>query len=118
MLVKGKLCPTKHMDIAKRVDIFLHILGHHAKNHVIKFEFQRSGETVSIYFGNVLNAVLRLQGELFSKPQPIPEDSSDEKWKCFKSCLGAIDGTYIKVEVPVEDKPRYRNKKDKNGWQM
>lgn len=82
--MKGKLCPTKHTDIAEQVAIFLHILGHHAKNRVIKFEFQRSGETISKHFSNVLNAVLRLQGELFSKPQPILGDSIDEKWKYFK----------------------------------
>lgn len=26
-------------------------------------------------------------------------------------CLGALDGTYIKVQVPLEDRPRYRNRK-------
>ncbi|KAF3952990.1 hypothetical protein CMV_021519 [Castanea mollissima] len=45
------------------------------------------------------------------KPEPVPEDSSDERWKWFKNCLDALDGTYIRVRVPLEDKPRYRNRK-------
>ena len=29
----------------------------------------------------------------------------------LKNCLGALDGTYINVRVPEEDKPRYRSRK-------
>jgi hypothetical protein len=29
----------------------------------------------------------------------------------IKNCLGALDGTHIRVRVPLDDKPRYRNKK-------
>ncbi|XP_073283078.1 uncharacterized protein [Primulina huaijiensis] len=39
------------------------------------------------------------------------EDCSSEKWKFFKGCLGALDGTYIGVQVPNLDKPKYRNRK-------
>jgi hypothetical protein len=31
----------------------------------------------------------------------------------IKNCLGALDGTHIRVRVPLVDKPRYRNKKGK-----
>ena len=30
---------------------------------------------------------------------------------CFKGCLGALDGTHIRVQVPAEHKGRYRNRK-------
>ncbi|KAF6149155.1 hypothetical protein GIB67_026011, partial [Kingdonia uniflora] len=30
----------------------------------------------------------------------------------FKDCVGAIDGTFIHVSVPAEDRPRYRNRKE------
>ena len=71
--------------------------------------FQRSTETISRHFHMVLNGVLRLQE--FKHPEPIPNDSTDEKWKYFKNCLGALDGTHIRMNVPVQDKPRYRNRK-------
>ncbi|XP_075499948.1 uncharacterized protein LOC142538521 [Primulina tabacum] len=41
----------------------------------------------------------------------VKRDCSSEKWKFFKSCLGALDGTYIGVQVINLDKPKYRNRK-------
>ncbi|XP_039119008.1 uncharacterized protein LOC120255179 [Dioscorea cayenensis subsp. rotundata] len=93
------------------VALFLYILSHHAKNRIVKREFVRSGETISRQFGLVLLSVLRLHTELFKKPDPVPQDSTDLRWKWFKNCLGALDGTYIKVNVPEVDKPRYRTRK-------
>ena len=66
------------------VALFLHILAHHVKNRVIKFRFLRSGETISRHFNAVLNAVIRLQGVLLKKPEPVSENSTDERWKWFK----------------------------------
>ncbi|XP_047341264.1 protein ALP1-like [Impatiens glandulifera] len=54
---------------------------------------------------------MRLHKDLLKIPEPIPIDSTDERWKWFKNCLGAIDGTYINVRVSSTDKPRYRNRK-------
>ncbi|KAA8538077.1 hypothetical protein F0562_027685 [Nyssa sinensis] len=31
---------------------------------------------------------------------------------CSQNCLGALDGTYIRVKVPIEDKARYRTRKN------
>ncbi|KAM6583354.1 hypothetical protein CsatB_010356 [Cannabis sativa] len=107
----GGLQPSKYLAIDEQVAMFLHIIAHHCKNRVIKFRFMRSGETVSRYFHNVLHAVIRLHKELLVKPEPVPENSTDERWKWFKNCLGALDGTYIRVRVPIEDRPKYRNRK-------
>ncbi|KAG8503095.1 hypothetical protein CXB51_000897 [Gossypium anomalum] len=71
----------------------------------------RSGETVSRSFHNVLNVVIRLQDVLFKKAEPITANSTDPMWKWFKNCLGALDGTHIKIRVPTVDKPRYRTRK-------
>ncbi|KAK9078046.1 hypothetical protein SSX86_002103 [Deinandra increscens subsp. villosa] len=107
----GRLKASKYLEVDEQVAIFLYVLAHHVKNRVVKFYFRRSGETISKYFNKVLNAVIRLESELFKKPEPISETSTDERWKWFKGCLGAIDGTHISVQVPEEDKPRYRNRK-------
>lgn len=74
-----KLKETKNMEIDEQVAIFLHILAHHVKNRVIKQRFKRSSETISRHFQNVLNAVIRLQGHLLKTPEPVLEDSTDEK---------------------------------------
>ncbi|KAB2606515.1 hypothetical protein D8674_006232 [Pyrus ussuriensis x Pyrus communis] len=66
---------------------------------------------LEMYFNSVLQGILRLQGILLKVPQPVPIDSTDPRWRCFKNCLGALDGTHIDVHVPEIDKPRYRNRK-------
>ncbi|KAF7812052.1 protein ALP1-like [Senna tora] len=43
--------------------------------------------------------------------EPVPEDSTGERWKWFKGCLGAIDGTHIRIKVPLEVQEKYRNRK-------
>ncbi|KAK5842915.1 hypothetical protein PVK06_005334 [Gossypium arboreum] len=99
------------MLVDKQVAMFLHIISQHLKNRVIKHHFSRSGETISRSFHNVLNAVIRLQDVLFKKAEPIIANSTDLRWKWFKNCLGALDGTHIKIKVPTVDKPRYRTRK-------
>ncbi|KAF7815082.1 protein ALP1-like [Senna tora] len=107
----GGLRPTRNMLVDEQVAIFLHILSHHVKNRVIQFRFGRSGETVSRYFNTVLKAMIKLMPHLFKKPELVADDSTDERWKWFKGCLGALDGTHIRIRVPSEDQPRYRNRK-------
>ncbi|KAI4338248.1 hypothetical protein L6164_016591 [Bauhinia variegata] len=108
---EGKLKGDGLVSIEEQVAMFLHILAHNSKNRVVKFLFKRSGETVSRYCNLALNSVLRLQETLLRAPNPVPEDCLDERWKWFKSCLGALDGTHIEVNVPTIDKPRYLNRK-------
>ncbi|KAK5839670.1 hypothetical protein PVK06_008496 [Gossypium arboreum] len=107
----GELKSSRNMLVDEQVAMFLHIISYHLKNRVIKHHFNRSGETVSRSFHNVLNAVIHLQDVLFKKAEPITANSTDPRWKWFKNCLGALDGTYIKIRVPTVDKPRYRMRK-------
>ncbi|XP_060182900.1 uncharacterized protein LOC132612834 [Lycium barbarum] len=46
-----------------------------------------------------------------NSPNPVAEDETDDRWKWFKGCLGALDGTYIPIRVRTIDKPRYRTRK-------
>ncbi|XP_054791782.1 uncharacterized protein LOC129297471 isoform X1 [Prosopis cineraria] len=110
----GGLKPINNVAVDEQVAICVHILAHPVKDRVIRFNIGRSGETVSRYFSLVLNAIMELYEELSKKPEPVPEDSTDEKWKWFKffqHCLGAVDCAYIKVKVPLADQGRYRNRK-------
>ncbi|CAO2820913.1 unnamed protein product [Amaranthus hypochondriacus] len=108
----GGLRDTKNMVVEEMVAIFLHLLAFEEKNREIKYDFQRSGETISRHFNNVLKAVLKLSSLLLKKPEPIPQNSTDERWKWFKNCIGAIDGTLIDVNVPAVDKSRHRSRKN------
>ncbi|KAA0041773.1 retrotransposon protein [Cucumis melo var. makuwa] len=105
------LSSTEIVDIEEIVAMFLHVLAHDVKNRVIQQEFVRSGETVSRHFNIVLLAVLRLYEELIKRPVPVTSNCNDQRWKCFENCLGALDGTYIKVNVPAGDRPTFRTRK-------
>ncbi|TYK06536.1 retrotransposon protein [Cucumis melo var. makuwa] len=87
------------VDVEEMVAMFLHVLAHDVKNCVIQREFVRSDEIVSRHFNIVLLAVLRLYEELIKRPVP--------------NYLGALDGTYIKVNVPTGDRPTFRTRKGK-----
>ncbi|KAL5158529.1 hypothetical protein HKD37_15G042978 [Glycine soja] len=93
------------------------------------------------YCHRVLVVVLRLQSDLLTKLESIPQDCIDERWKWFKLhqvllinlyikqgkvdlqqmplryevciCLGALDGIYIAVTSSSPDKPIYRTRKSK-----
>ncbi|XP_047952959.1 uncharacterized protein LOC125198692 [Salvia hispanica] len=69
------------------------------------------GYTVSKYVHAVLKAVLKLHRTFWVVPEPVADDCKDHRWKWFKGCVGALDGTYINVQVPNGDKPRYRSRK-------
>ncbi|KAL8501846.1 hypothetical protein ACS0TY_021093 [Phlomoides rotata] len=95
----GGLKNSKHVIAREKVVMFLYILAHHTKNRAIKFQFKRSGQTVSKYFHSVLQSVLKLHSLFLVEPEPIPQASTDPRWGKFKGCLGALDGTYIDVLV-------------------
>ncbi|MFQ6649380.1 hypothetical protein Gotur_023432 [Gossypium turneri] len=107
----GGLKSSRDMLVDEQVTMLLHIISYHLKNRVIKHHFNRSRETVSRSFHNVLNVVIRLQDVLFQKAEPITVNFIDPRWKWFKNCLGALDGTHIKIRVPTIDNPRYRTRK-------
>ncbi|XP_054820639.1 uncharacterized protein LOC129319564 [Prosopis cineraria] len=48
--------------------------------------------------------MMRLGDMLLKKLEPVPEDSNDKRWKWFENCLGALDGTHIKLRVPSLDR--------------
>ncbi|MFQ6643270.1 hypothetical protein Gotur_018240 [Gossypium turneri] len=83
MLVTGPVL-NKNMLVDEQVAMFLHIIFHHRKNRVFKHHFNRSRETVSRSFHNVLNVIIRLQDVLFKKAESITTNSTDPRWKWFK----------------------------------
>jgi hypothetical protein len=48
--------------------MFLHIIGHNAKNMVVDTNFSRSGETVSRYFNKVLHIIGELRNDFIMLP--------------------------------------------------
>ncbi|WOH01177.1 hypothetical protein DCAR_0520558 [Daucus carota subsp. sativus] len=108
---KGGLVTTRNVTVKEVVAQFLHILGHDLKNRTMQALFARSGETVSRQFHVVLESVLKLGQFFIKKVDHSTNYAHESKWKWFEGVVGALDGTHIKMTVPVEDRPRYRDRK-------
>ena len=106
---KCGLKDTKFVTVEENVAMFLQVVGHGTKMRMIRFE--RSLETTSRHFKNVLDAILSLTGEFIKLPEPAATPPDDYKSKWFPDALGALDGCHIPVFVNAADKGRYRNRK-------
>ncbi|XP_073133499.1 uncharacterized protein [Henckelia pumila] len=107
----GGVVHSRYVSVEENIAMFLSILAHHKKNRVAGHDYMRSGQTISAHFHEVLNAMLKLYKILLVKPTAVDENCTNDTWKWFKGCIGALDGTHIQVHVPSRDKPKYRNRK-------
>ncbi|KAL8534129.1 hypothetical protein ACS0TY_010221 [Phlomoides rotata] len=60
----GGLVDGKHVSVEEQVSMFLGILVHHKKNRVMRYTYNRSGQTVSHYVHLVLTVILQLHSIL------------------------------------------------------
>jgi hypothetical protein len=86
---------TTNTPLEEIVAACLHTLAHHVKNRTIGGFFLRSGETVSRNFNSCLLAVVKLHQLLPKKPEPIPEDCTDFRWKHFKVPVLSIENCHV-----------------------
>ncbi|KAJ9542748.1 hypothetical protein OSB04_029254 [Centaurea solstitialis] len=93
---------NRFINIEEHAAIFFHIIAHNVKNQVMVCHFHRSGDTITRVVSIVCNAIIRLHPQLLKKAEPVLDNSTDQRWKWFK----------IKCLVPLEDKPRYRTRKN------
>ncbi|XP_068644390.1 uncharacterized protein [Aristolochia californica] len=76
--------------------------------------FDRSNWTISKYFNKVLDAILKLHSDYVKRPSEHTHSkilTSSMFYPYFKDCIGVIDGTHIKANIPIEDQPRFWNRK-------
>ncbi|CAN1825300.1 Putative nuclease HARBI1 [Linum perenne] len=111
LVTEGGLVSTKKVPIDEMIVMFLWTIGHNIKNRIMQLRFGRSGKTICAVIHAVLSAILKLHRTLYRKTIPIPEHCRHVNWKHFKNCLGALDGTHVKVRAIIADQPRYRNRK-------
>ncbi|XP_040381130.1 uncharacterized protein LOC107304789 [Oryza brachyantha] len=116
----GLLVDTIHMSVEEQVAMFLHTIGHNVRNRVVATDFYRSGETVSRYFNLVLRAIGEMRKELI-RPPSITTPSKilgNPRWDPYLrydphlDCVGAIDGTHVRVSVSKDMEPSFRGRKD------
>ncbi|XP_075499391.1 uncharacterized protein LOC142537781 [Primulina tabacum] len=95
----GGLGDSRYVRIEEKVAMFLSILAHHKKNRIIGHDYVRSGQTISAHFHEVLGSVLKLHTILLVRPSAIDDTCTDETWKWFKGCVGALDGSAADARV-------------------
>ncbi|KAJ8752292.1 hypothetical protein K2173_003928 [Erythroxylum novogranatense] len=106
------------VTIEEAVAMFLITLGHGLCNRMVQERFQHSGETISRWFGIVLEVVSRMSIDFIKPKDPtfreIPSKIKDDGryWPYFKDCIGAIDRTHIPVVVPRSNQIKYIERKD------
>ncbi|CAL2240641.1 unnamed protein product [Prunus armeniaca] len=105
------------IPLLEALAMFLITLGHGFTNRMVQERFQHSGETVSRWFGIILEAISRMATDLISPSDPefkrVPKKIKDDNryWPYFKDCIGAIDGTHVPVVVPRERQVPYIGRK-------
>ena len=57
---KQLLADSRAISVEEKVAIFMYALAKNASNETLQYEFQHGGETISRYFGAVLDAVTQL----------------------------------------------------------
>lgn len=111
---KKWLSNSKFVDVDEKMAMFLSIVSHNKRNRIVRLKFQHSGETVSKYFHEVLNAMMK-----FAREMIVPPDFNNlDKEGChielregaFKGAVGALDGTLIDAHIPVEDQVPFRGR--------
>ncbi|XP_056172358.1 uncharacterized protein LOC130139431 [Syzygium oleosum] len=111
---RGWLADSRYIRVDELVAMFLLMICHKNSNRALCKRFQRSGQTISKYFGEVLKAVLKLAKETIVPPSfdVVPEEIRIEPKfnRYFKGCVGAIDGTHIHATIPEHMQPRFRGK--------
>ncbi|XP_019196309.1 PREDICTED: putative nuclease HARBI1, partial [Ipomoea nil] len=121
---KYGLQSTRNMSYVEKVGIFIYTLAMGASNRDVGERFQRSGETISRAFHEVLEAISDRNSRYKGLARDIikPDDptfqsipsyiTNDARYMpYFKDCIGCIDGTHIAACIPEVDQLRYRGRK-------
>jgi hypothetical protein len=103
------------MSSIEALAMFLWIVGAPQPVRQAEDRFRRSLETISRTFNRVLTCVLRLAKDIIVPKDPTfsevhPHLENPSFWPHFNNCIGAIDGTHIKMVVPNRDKIAHLNR--------
>ncbi|KAL4572326.1 hypothetical protein LXL04_019098 [Taraxacum kok-saghyz] len=133
--LKYGLKSSKNMSSVEKLGIFVYILAVGLSNRDVRKRFQRSGDTISIAFHEVLEAItarrkgfqglardiIRPKDPTFqSIPLQIKEDKIympyfkvfiQYSFYLFCNCIGCIDDTHILVCIPENEQLRYIDRK-------
>jgi hypothetical protein len=110
------LQPSKHMNTYEMLGIFLFICAGCESNRKRQNRFKHSGETISRKFHEVLDCVIAITIDYLRPTDCNFRTMHKRIWNDrkayphFKDCIGAIDGTHVRVSHSPEEQVRYIGK--------
>ncbi|XP_044983667.1 uncharacterized protein LOC123450545 [Hordeum vulgare subsp. vulgare] len=105
---------SPHVSVEQQLAMFLHTIGHNLRNRLVSAIFCRSYGTTSIYFRKALHAIGKLHNDYKRPPSfenPAKIDGNRRFDPYFKDCIGAIDGTHVRVGVTKAVEHSFRGRK-------
>ena len=107
---------SMHMGTKEMLAIFLYTVSGNESNRRGQNRFKHSGETISRKIDEVLNALMAMACDFIRPKNPnfptthkrIRDDR--RAYPHFKDCIGALDGTYIRVSLSPDEQVRYIGK--------
>jgi hypothetical protein len=104
------------MNTYEALAIFLFICSGNESNRKCQNRFNHSGETISRKFSEVLDSLMQMAVD-FIKPKDanfrtVHKNIADDRraFPHFKDCIGALDGTHIRISLPPSEQVRYMEK--------
>jgi hypothetical protein len=110
------LQPSLHMNTYEALAIFLFTCSGNESNRKSQNRFNHSGETISRKFGEVLNCFMEMAKHFVVPKDPnfrtVHQRIRDDRraYPYFKNCIGALDGTHIRVALHPNEQVRYIGK--------
>jgi hypothetical protein len=106
---------TRQLSSIEALAMFLWIVGAPQSVRQADNRFRRSLETVTRTFNRVLRCLLRLANDIIVPKDPTfsevhPNLENPEFWPHFNNCIGAIDGTHVKIQVHKSKRIPYLNR--------
>ncbi|XP_040382133.1 uncharacterized protein LOC102705645 isoform X1 [Oryza brachyantha] len=113
LVARYGLKPSLHMNTHEMLAIFLFVCAGNESNRKTQNRFKHSGETIHRKFCEVLIALMEMSKDFIRPKNPnfttihkrIQNDS--RAYPYFKDCIGALDGTHIRVSLSPDDQVRY-----------
>jgi hypothetical protein len=110
------LTSSLHMSSIESLGILLFICSGNESNSRSQNRFKHSGETISRKFEEVLFCLMTMSKDFIRPIDPnfptVHRRIRDDKraYPYFKDCIGALDGTHIRVTLPPDEQVRYIGK--------
>ena len=104
---------SRHLLLEQKILVFLWICAFNETQRQAANFFGISQSTVSAIFHEVLGGMQKLHRTYVRLPDDqyiSPEvEFGDKKVRAFAGCIGAVDGTLLKMHVRIDDQQRWRS---------